>query len=230
MAIEGDREKPEDVELARAQAREEVQNRGALEVLNNLGPSSMFGGDSAEGLDDLQAIGSTQGEGVGAAYGQSGLGRYGGGFGAGGTLRQSGVSGGPIGLGGRSSGGNLGGNLRQNVERAARPPTVVPGTGGVTGGLDMAIIRRVITEHRREIVACYESALQRNPELEGRVVIEWVIAPDGAVAAAKVANTTLNNADVEACMQRRVRQWRFPEPKGGVTARVNFPWVFTPGD
>jgi len=39
----------------------------------------------------------------------------------------------------------------------------------------------------------------------------------------------MKNDAVHACVQRRVRQWRFPEPKGGGTVRVSYPWIFTSG-
>jgi hypothetical protein len=34
--------------------------------------------------------------------------------------------------------------------------------------------------------------------------------------------------DVEACLVSRVRQFRFPEPRGGGIVRVNYPFRFAP--
>ena len=46
MAVEGDLSPDQDVELARALANEAVQERGALQVLNQAGPASLFGGQA----------------------------------------------------------------------------------------------------------------------------------------------------------------------------------------
>lgn len=229
MAIEGDADPNQPIELARAQAMQEVQDRGALQVLNNLGPTSLFG-DTAVGYDPITTMGGVSGDTLGASYGSRGLGRYGGGLGGGGRSMSGGFGSGPIAVSGRASGNtNLGRDQLQVREREVRTPTVELGSAEVRGQLDREIIQRVVREHRREVRACYEAELQRNPALEGRISIEWVISPSGSVEATRVENSTMNNAEVEGCLARRIRSWRFPEPRGGGTVRVTYPFVFTPG-
>ena len=222
-------DKPEEVtELARAEARDEAMNRGAVDVLNQLGPSNVFGGDAAAGVAELEAIGGVSDTGLGQSYGQGGLGKFGGGLAGGGGRLSTGVGGGAIGVG-RSGGSNVGGNLRGVSDRKVRTPVVSSQPFTLTGALDMDIVRRVIAEHRREIVACYETELQKAPDLQGRIDVEFVIGPDGAVGGTKLKASTMKNEAVHACVQRRVKQWRFPEPKGGGTVRVSYPWIFTSG-
>jgi outer membrane biosynthesis protein TonB len=229
MAIEGDASPDTPIELARAQAVQEVQDRGALMVLNQAGPASLFG-DTAVGYDPITAIGGVSGDQLGASYGTRGLGRYGGGLGGGGRSMAGGFGAGPIAVRGRASGDTSLGQEQLAVrDREARVPTVSLGDSVVRGQLDRDIIQRVVREHRREIRACYEAELQRNPELAGRISVEWVISPDGAVAAAQIENSTMNNAEVEGCLTRRIRSWRFPEPRGGGTVRVTYPFEFTAG-
>jgi len=94
------KDKPEEVtELARAEARDEAMNRGAVDVLNQLGPSNVFGGDAAAGVAELEAIGGVSDTGLGQSYGQGGLGKFGGGLQGGGGRLSTGVGGGPIGVG-----------------------------------------------------------------------------------------------------------------------------------
>ena len=231
MAVEGHAVDPSEVELMREDARAAVQDRGVLSAMNNT-PTSAFGSAVPNGMDAINAIGAVQGNGVGASFGQGGLGRFGGGLGGGGRSMAGGFSGGPITLrNGNSSALNEA--IQTSLERpdngSATTPILIPRRPTIEGGLDREIIQRVVREHRREIRSCYESVLQRSPDLEGRVTINWVISPDGAVAAAQVGNSTLNSEEVESCMVRRVRQWRFPEPRGGGTVRVNFPFDFAPG-
>lgn len=229
MAVEGEADPSQPIELARAEALQEVQDRGALQVLNQLGPTSLFG-DTAMGYDPVSAIGGVSGDNIGASYGTRGLGRYGGGLGGGGRSMTGGFGAGPIAVSGRASGNSdLGRDQLQVREREIREPTLTLGDAEVRGQLDREIIQRVVREHRREIRACYEGELQRNQNLEGRISIEWVISPNGSVAASQVESSTMNNSEVESCLARRIRSWRFPEPRGGGTVRVTYPFVFTPG-
>lgn len=231
MAVEGDNDSSQPTELALRQATEEASTRGVVGVMNNFGPSSLFGSE-ASGYDDMMAIGGVGGQAVGASYGTGGLGRYGGGLSGGGTRSGGGFGGGPIAVGGRSSGdGNLGRSEAAHVsrDRERREVAVVPGTPEIRGQLDRDIIARVIREHRREVRSCYENELQRNPDLAGRIIVRFVISPDGAVASSDVQESDLGNNAVESCIVRRVRRWRFPEPRGGGIVRVSYPFVFTAG-
>ena len=177
------------------------------------------------------AIGNISDGPIGASYGTSGLGRYGGGLSGGGTRAGGGFGAGPIAVGGRSSGNDdLG---RDNVgisrDRDAVRPSVVPGDPEIRGQLDREIIARVIREHRREIRSCYESELQQNPDLSGRVIVRFTISPDGSVASASIEESDIGSSAVEDCVTRRVQRWRFPEPRGGGVVRVSYPFVFTSG-
>lgn len=229
MAIEGNNDPNTPPELARQAALDAVQDRGALAVLNQAGPASLFG-DVASGYDPVTAFGGVSGADIGASYGTGGLGRYGGGLGGGGRSFGGGFGAGPIAVRGRASGDNTIGREQLRVaDRQVQQVAVTLGNAEVQGQLDREIIQRVVREHRREIRACYEAELQRNPSLEGRVSIGWVISPSGTVAAAQVENSTLNSSAVEQCMTRRILQWRFPEPRGGGIVRVNYPFVLSPG-
>jgi TonB family protein len=73
---------------------------------------------------------------------------------------------------------------------------------------------------------CYEVELQRNQNLEGRVMMTWVIGATGAVAKVVVKETTLNNAGVEECLRSKIMTWKFPPPAGGGVVEVNYPFVF----
>lgn len=223
MAIEETRPVDE-VELAAAVER--VQDRGVLQALNQA-PTSIFGGQ-ATGLDDVMAVGMVTDGPAGAAYGSHGLGRYGGGLSQGGTGARVGFDVGAFEMGRRDQASVAAArDLAQNVQREVRQVAVLPQDPTIAGGLDAEIIRRVIRERRREVQACYEAELQRNPDLSGRVVFNFVITPDGSVASATVKESSLNNSDVESCIANRMRRWRFPEPRGGGLVRVDYPFQFS---
>lgn len=93
-------------------------------------------------------------------------------------------------------------------------------------GYDRDLILKVVRRHQNEIRFCYESQLNQEPSLAGKVTVEWTIGGSGAVASAQIAESGLQNDTVENCILQRVKRWRFPEPKGGEEVAVTFPWVF----
>lgn len=217
-----------DPQLARADAREQALQTGALAALQSFTGGSVFG-EAAGSYTDVVAIGGADGVNIGASYGMGGLGAYGGGAATGSAL----AGGGGFGIGpsainrGAAGAGRSGVGIRDRQERAV---AVQPGRSEIQGQLDRELIERVIRQHRREIVSCYESELQRNPTIEGRIVVSFVIDPSGQVARSSIGSTTMNNANVENCITLRVRRWRFPEPKGGGIVTVNYPFTFTSGN
>jgi|GEM_PF-4592368 len=112
-----------------------------------------------------------------------------------------------------------------------KPTKVTASTSGgapaVMGSLDKNIIRRVVRQHRNEIRYCYEKELVKNPNLGGKVDVKFTVSPTGSVASAAVASSTLNNASVESCITKKIKRWKFPQPKGGGIVVVKYPFNFS---
>lgn len=111
----------------------------------------------------------------------------------------------------------------------AGDPRVRTGNANVAGQLSREVIRRVIRRHAAEARHCFETGLQRDPSLGGRVQARFVIGSDGAVTSAEVGDSTLEDAEVEGCLLDAIRRWRFPSPEGGGSVTVNYPFVFSTG-
>lgn len=92
--------------------------------------------------------------------------------------------------------------------------------------LDQNSILDVIKKNKRGIQACYEQELQKNPELQGKVVLKLTVGEDGKVSEYEIESSTLDNEEVHKCMLTRVRRWQFPKPEGG-PASFSLPFVFT---
>lgn len=105
---------------------------------------------------------------------------------------------------------------------------LIGGGGPIIGGgtLTRSEIQREITGGMSGIQRCYEQGLRILPSLSGRVVVDFVIAATGVVASAKIASSTMTFPSVEGCIVKRVRQLRFPRPKGGGVVKVRYPFVF----
>lgn len=170
-----------------------------------------------QGLSGLKAPGS----GSASADGLAGMDARGGGPGG---PPGSGLSIGGLGGPGRPHGAPVGFGLNPHGK-----PTFAPGDGPrqvVGNGLEKDVVMAVIRRHQSEIKFCYERELQQNAKLAGKIAVTWTIDATGSIADAVVAESGIDNANVEACMLERIRRWRFPEPKGGGVVVITFPWVF----
>ena len=70
-------------------------------------------------------------------------------------------------------------------------------------------IAQEFDRHKGAIYALYSRALRERPELQGKMVLEFTIAPSGEVTACRVVSSELNDAELERKIVARVRQIRF---------------------
>jgi len=69
-------------------------------------------------------------------------------------------------------------------------------------------IEQVVAKHKAELQLCYENARRQNPALSGgKVVVRFIITPQGKVRDAWMVSSTLNNAEVEQCVVSRLKRW-----------------------
>jgi TonB family protein len=194
--------------------------------------AGLFGGGAASTVFGPGGLGSgintalgglKNGAGSGDAQGLGGLGARGSGPGGGGTGLGLG------GLGTKGLGQGAGGDGSVNLGGRGKETTrIVPGKVTVVGGLERDEIMKVIRRHESEIKFCYEQELQKQPSLSGKVSVAWTIDSAGAVPEANVSESSIGSPAVEKCMTDRIRRWKFPEPRGGGTVDVTFPWNFKP--
>lgn len=96
----------------------------------------------------------------------------------------------------------------------------------LSGCLTTGAVRRVLSRHTSQARYCYEKQLPRNPNLAGKVTTAFTIGPAGSVLESHIANSTLQNKRVEACLLRSITMMKFPPSKGGGNAYVTYPWIF----
>lgn len=199
--------------------------------------ASPYGGEFAIGNDDEDVWGNIQGDAIGESGGAAGLGllgtgRGGGGEGEGtvgltgvGLIGQSGIGGDRLGYGnrnGKDSGTAFDGRRPKQVK--VRMPA-----GDFHGVLDKELIRRVVRAHLNEVRGCYDQGLARDPNLRGRVEIQFAIGPTGSVASAAVSETSVDDEQVGRCIAKAVKRWRFPTNAIGGTAMVSYPFLLETG-
>lgn len=107
----------------------------------------------------------------------------------------------------------------------------------IAGRLPPAKIQTVVRSNFPKLRACYEDGLRRDPALQGRVAVRFVIGREGKVTEAHDAtsdpiptdatapagsSTTppMPDKKVSACVVSRMLELVFPKPEGGVVTVV----------
>ena len=116
---------------------------------------------------------------------------------------------------------------REQREREVRVSLSDPDTRG--GFLSREQIERVVRRHRRGLAYCYQSELQNDTELAGRITLTWTIGLDGRVEQVSTAEDTIGHNGVEDCVHEEIERMRFDEPDGGMVV-VTYPFTFRPAD
>ncbi len=109
-------------------------------------------------------------------------------------------------------------------EVAAKPVKAQPSVGERA----MSNIRKVFDAQKSALYSMYQRELRQDPTLEGKVLLELVIEPDGSVSACEVVSSELEHPKLEQRIAMRVRLFNFGADS--VEARkVRFPIDFLPG-
>jgi TonB family protein len=96
----------------------------------------------------------------------------------------------------------------------------------VDEGLTKDEVGEVIHRHLSEVRYCYESAMIRTPDIEGKLMTNFTINGQGVVKMAEVKSSTLPDPRLDDCIIRRLATWKFPKPRGGVDVAVTYPFIF----
>ncbi len=171
-------------------------------------PPATGGLDGAPGGGGLGLVGTGQGgggKGEGIGLGQIGTIGHGGGTGTG--------------TGYGTGNGRLGGN------HTPKAPTIKPGTATVKGSVPPEVISRIVRANFGGLRLCYETALQRDPNVHGKVVVTFTIDHTGAVTAATASGF---DPTVDTCIAQRFKTLQFPAPADIV--QVTYPLDFEPAE
>jgi hypothetical protein len=223
-------------------ARAAVESFGLLSWLARSFPNepgrAVWGHEASSGGDPGMWT-----EGMGG-FGTGGLGLSGMSAGGDDSSDTIGISdiGGPSGSSGgnSSSGGSFGSGGLGGFGRSA-PPAFGGGhrfgslricggtdcTASVNGRLPPEVIQRIVRQNFGRFRFCYEQGLERQPSLEGRVAVKFVIDRSGAVSLTQDGGSDLPDSGVVACVVRAFGALSFPQPEGGLVTVV-YPLVFTP--
>jgi TonB family protein len=88
-----------------------------------------------------------------------------------------------------------------------------------------------VRRHLPEMAACPEaSAAPEHRPFGGRIVVDFVIDPQGRVERSSIRSSTGSDPQVDACVGQQACHWTFSAPRDGGKAVVSYPLVFTPSE
>jgi hypothetical protein len=116
--------------------------------------------------------------------------------------------------------------LVRRIQKVDAPPRTPEETTVGEGTLDKAAIAGAIRSKLKVVQACFERALAKNPQLEGKMVLEIVIGATGAVTRVTEVEEQFPDQQVVTCVSKEVERLKFPAPEGGGIVTVRYPFVF----
>src|SRR5690606_31661248 len=102
------------------------------------------------------------------------------------------------------------------------------GAGGRGPSRSEEEIALVFARNQRAVDNLYQRALRDRPELQGKVVLEVTIQPDGSISRCEIISSDLNDPELERKIVARVKSFRF-EAKDVAAITVTKPLEFLPG-
>jgi protein TonB len=130
----------------------------------------------------------------------------------------------------RSTGGNqLASRSTTNVSSSIPSRTTSSSRkgGGRSAGRGEEEIERVFQKNKGAIFSLYNRALRKDPSLQGKVVMELTIAPNGKVVKCQIVSSELNDPALERKLVTRVKLFRFAA-KDVAQVTVSYPIDFLP--
>ena len=131
----------------------------------------------------------------------------------------------------QGTGAGRGGGAARGVQRAG--VDVVDqgvhsdGDGAAASGRDSRSLMAVVERYKSGIKFCYDNALKKAPQLQGKITLQMDIEPDGSVRGLVVQQDGVGDAALQRCICSQIGSWRFPAIEAG-TVRFTLPLVFTP--
>jgi len=88
-------------------------------------------------------------------------------------------------------------------------------------------IQKVFQKNKGAIFSIYNRALRKDPSLQGKVILELTISPNGRVIKCKVISSELNSPALERKIVSRVKLFKF-KPSGAQQVVIKYPIDFLP--
>jgi len=194
-----------DAKAAALAAQADAMQMQMLAALN--GGSSVQGALNRSDIPPVDLSGAAASN-AGIAHGSGDL-KIGGG---GSPVQGGGKGGGLAGIGGGTKGEGTG---TAGTETKVAGPTGVAQIGGSTATVPISDADRVVAGLRARFRNCYQTGLNSDPSMSGKVIIAAKVGPNGEVNSADIAQNTGLSPGVAQCIAGVVKRATFSAPGGG---------------
>jgi len=92
----------------------------------------------------------------------------------------------------------------------------------VSGGVSQESVQRIARAHLNEILHCYQQALQKQPNLQGQLVIKLTLAANGLVSQVSILADPSSGKTMSACLTPKLKQWRLGGIRSAGEATITF--------
>jgi Ca-activated chloride channel family protein len=92
----------------------------------------------------------------------------------------------------------------------------------VSGGVPKAAVQIVAKRNIKEIQACYQQALQKQPGVQGKLVVKLTIEASGRVTQVNFMANPFSDQAFAACLATKLKQWRFANVNTPGEATITF--------
>ena len=95
----------------------------------------------------------------------------------------------------------------------------------VNGTIDKKALKFALEKAQPKIHACYAPEKAKDKHLKGVVKVKWQIEADGKASDVGVVESSMKNANVEACLVDVIEHLRFPKAQEGPVV-ITYPFDF----
>ena len=96
------------------------------------------------------------------------------------------------------------------------------------GQIDKQSVASVFLRRRSAIRRCYEASLRSNPDVQGKIIIQFTIGTAGRITNISVTSDTTGDGAIAQCIVGRVKGWRFDPPERG-SVTFSYPFILSRG-
>jgi predicted Zn finger-like uncharacterized protein len=120
------------------------------------------------------------------------------------------------------------GGKQQGSQSGSSSTYIPPEPGGganVPERLGQSDIMAVVVANKPAIVKCVNEQKKKDPGLTGRLVMRWVIQPNGKTSGVSVKSEEFKKTYMASCISGLIKGWNFPKHKKQGDP-IDFPFIF----
>lgn len=100
-----------------------------------------------------------------------------------------------------------------------------PTSSSIPERLSQSDIMGVIVAHKPSIIRCVNEQKKRDPGLTGRLVMRFLVRPDGSPQGVQVKSFEFAKTFMANCMTKEIQSWTFPRHRRQGDP-IDFPFIF----